>query len=145
MLAARGAEVVSVDFVADAISEARRLTPAGMTIDFRQQDLFTLGGDDDVGERGRYDLVVEHCCFCAIEPSRRAEYVAVAARVLRPGGELVGLFRTHGGSGGPPFSVDADELQRLFATHFALVQLSVPTDSVAGRQGKELLGSFRLR
>ncbi len=145
LLASRGAEVVAVDFAADAIAEARRLTPAGMAIDFRRQDLFTLGGDDDIPDRGRYDLVVEHCCFCAIEPSRRAAYVAVAARVLRPGGELVGLFRTHGGSGGPPFSVDADELQRLFAARFTLVQLSVPTDSVAGRQGKELLASFRPR
>jgi methyl halide transferase len=142
MLASRGADVVAVDFAADAIAEARRLTPAELQIDYRQQDLFTLGLDPN---EARYDLLVEHCCFCAIEPGRREEYVAVAARVLAPGGALVGLFRTHGGSGGPPFSVDADEVQRLFGPRFTLAQLTVPTDSVAGRQGKELFAIFRPR
>jgi SAM-dependent methyltransferase len=142
MLASRGAHVVAVDFAADAIAEARRLTPPELQIDYRQQDLFTLGQD---ANEARYDLVVEHCCFCAIEPSRREEYVAVAARVLAPGGALVGLFRTHGGSAGPPFSVDSDELQRLFAPHFTLARLSVPNDSVAGRHGKELFAIFRPR
>ncbi|HWE30285.1 MAG TPA: SAM-dependent methyltransferase, partial [Polyangia bacterium] len=113
--------------------------------DFRQENLFTLAGDDDSGERKRYDLVVEHCCFCAIEPSRRAEYVEVAARVLEPSGAFVGLFRTQGAASGPPFSVDADELQRLFAPRFTLETLSVPADSVPGRQGKELLAVFRPR
>ena len=143
MLASRGAEVVAVDFAPEAIAEARRLAHGaglGAHIDFRERDLFRLLDDPE-----RYDLIVEHCCFCAIEPQRRQEYVEVMARLLVDGGELVGLFWSHGRSGGPPFSVDAAELERLFSPRFVLAQISVPPDSVPLRQGQELLARWRRR
>ena len=106
MLAARGADVVAVDFAPTAMAEARALAAAEkLDIDFRQRDLFTLADDPE-----RYDLVVEHSCFCAIDPARRGEYVDVVADVLADGGELVGLFWNHGKPGGPPFTVDKAEL-----------------------------------
>lgn len=139
LLARGGADVVAVDFAAEAIAQARALADAeGLRIDFRQRDLFTLDGET-------FDLAVEHCCFCAIDPARRDEYVDVMARLVRPGGELVGLFYAHGRPGGPPFATDRAELERRFAPRFSATEIAVADDSIATRAGHELLARFRRR
>jgi SAM-dependent methyltransferase len=140
LLAAAGAEVVAVDFAPLALAEARALTPPELAIDYRERDLFHLGEDPD-----RYQLVVEHCCFCAIEPARRDDYVQAVAEVLVPGGLLVGLFRNPGRPGGPPYAVDLAELEQRFGGRFEVVALTAVSDSVAERQGQEMLGVFRRR
>jgi SAM-dependent methyltransferase len=132
LLAQSGAHVVAIDFAPAAIAAARELGDAG--IEFRQHDLFALAGAPE-----RYDLVVEHCCFCAIEPARRGAYVDAVANALEPGGELVGLFYAHGRPGGPPFGTTRDELRTLFADRFAWRGDEVPGDSVERRAGQELL------
>jgi SAM-dependent methyltransferase len=135
MLAAAGAQVVAVDFSAEAIARARELAAAErLTIDFRVADLFTLGEAPE-----RYDLFCEHCCFCAIRPEQRPAYARVAAQVVKPGGTLLGLFWSHGRPGGPPYSVTAGELRAQFVPPFTLRTLEVPADSVGGRLGQELL------
>jgi SAM-dependent methyltransferase len=141
LLAAAGADVVAIDFAPEAIAEARALAEReNARVDFRLRDLFRLRDDPD-----RYDLIVEHCCFCAIDPARRDEYVDVVADVLADGGELVALFRTQCKPGGPPFSVAADEMERLFSRRFVLNHTSVPDDSVEGRRGYELLAQMTRR
>ena len=141
LLAAAGAEVVAIDFAPEAIADARaRAAQDRLQVDFRVRDLFALRDDVE-----RYQLVVEHCCFCAIDPARRGEYVDLVADVLVEGGELVALFRTQCTPGGPPFAVAADEMQRLFARRFVLTHTSVPDDSVAGRRGGELLAHMTRR
>ena len=136
LLAAAGARVVGVDFAPEALAEARALAAREeLAIDFRLRDLFALAGEPE-----RYELVVEHCCFCAIEPARRDAYVDVVADVLVDGGEFVGLFRTRCGDGnGPPYPVGADELARLFTRRFVLTHTSTPADSIESRSGAELL------
>lgn len=139
LLARAGAEVVAIDFAADAIEAARELALRdGSRVDFRVRDLFALAADPE-----RYDLLVEHTCFCAIDPARRDEYITVAAEVLVPGGELLGLFYAHGRPGGPPYTVDRAELVARFGRRFALVADEVPSDSAAQRQGQEILAQFR--
>ena len=113
----------------------------GGSVAFRLRDLFVLRNDPE-----RYELVVEHCCFCAIDPARRGEYVDVAADVLVEGGELVGLLRTKCPQGaGPPFAVDAAEVERLFSPRFSIEHVSVPEDSIAPRLGTELLVHMKRR
>jgi SAM-dependent methyltransferase len=129
--------VVAVDFSQPAIDAARS---QGGAVDYRCRDLFTLPGQPE-----RYDLIVEHCCFCAVLPRRRAEYVQVAAEVLTVGGALIGLFYAHGHPDGPPFSTDSAELHRLFEARFAFEHEEVPNDSVAARQGHEILAALRKR
>ena len=141
ILAFAGATVTAIDFAPQAITEARALaTAAGLTIDFRQRDLFRLPEEAD-----RYDLIVEHTCFCAIDPARRAEYVEVMAALLVEGGELVGLFWSHGRPGGPPFTTTLAELRTLFSPRFEVLDEHLATDSVALRAGQELLIRFRRR
>jgi SAM-dependent methyltransferase len=144
MLAAAGALVTAIDFAPSAIVEARALAEReGAAITFLERDLFALASEASL--RRGFDLVVEHCCFCAIDPARRDEYADVMAELLPPGGALVGLFYCHGRAGGPPFSVAEAELERHFARAFSLVSLTTPADSIATRQGDERLAVFQRR
>lgn len=143
LLARAGAEVVAVDLAKEALARARALTPPELLISYLERDLFQLAGDPS--QLDRYHLIVEHACFCAIAPERRADYVSGMARLLRPGGELVGLFWAHGRPGGPPFGASLEELERLFGARFTLVEREVPRDSVALRQGEELLLRWKKR
>src|SRR6476661_8739482 len=54
-----------------APSPGQRVEAQGLQAKLEQADLFEL----DMRWRGAFDLVVEHTCFCAIDPARRAEYV----------------------------------------------------------------------
>jgi|SRR5579883_3390165 len=140
LLARLGAErVVALDIAEAAIAEARAID-GSERVEWRVGDLFHAPRAAD-----RYDLVVEHCCFCAIDPRRRGEYASAIADVLAEGGLLVGLFWAHGREGGPPFSVSRDELLRTFADRFTVEGLDPARDSVAARQGQELLARFRRR
>ena len=144
LLASRGAVVTAVDFAPAAIADARALAAGdGTSIEFVERDLFALAGEPRFVRA--FDLVVEHCCFCAIAPARRDDYVAVVAQLIPSGGELVGLFYSHGRPGGPPFSVAEEALRGHFARDFELVSLTTPPDSVATRQGDERLAHFRRR
>ncbi|MCB9703849.1 MAG: methyltransferase domain-containing protein [Myxococcales bacterium] len=134
MLAEAGAEVTAIDISATAIREAEA-HHAGPPITFKVADLFDLRGQPPA-----YDLVVEHTCFCAIDPARRDDFVDAVAAALRPGGALVGLFYAHGRPGGPPFTTDAAELRRRFDRAFVIEALETARGSVITRRGDELLG-----
>jgi methyl halide transferase len=134
-----GAQVTALDFSDEALTALQARAVAGHAdVKLLKQDLFTLSGGD-------WDVVVEHTCFCAIDPDRRDEYVTAVAAALRPGGELIGLFWDHGRPGGPPFTTTRDELERRFSARFDWISDEVPRDSVAARQGQELLIQLRKR
>lgn len=106
-------------------------------------DLFKLATEP--ARRGAYDLLVEHCVFCAIEPTRRAEYAQAVADLLRPGGLLVGLFYCHSYPGGPPYATRPAEVRAALQPAFELISQEVPADSVITRAEQELLLILRRR
>lgn len=134
-----GFSVVGFDFATSAIAASREAAAASsLTAEFVLADIFALPPK----YHGTFDYVVEHTCFCAIDPARRPEYVELVRRLLRPEGELIGVFFAHGRPGGPPFTTDADEVRRLFGGRFTIESLE-PAVSIESRRGKELLGRFR--
>ena len=142
LFARHGQRVVGFDFAPAAIQAAReRLEAQGLQAELELADVFELGPR----WRGAFDLVVEHTCFCAIDPARRAEYVRVVQELLRPGGLLVALFYAHGREGGPPYSTSREEVERLFGLDFAVERLEPARDSAAQRAGEELFGLLRRR
>ena len=142
MLARAGAKVTAVDFAAEAVAGARALAASeGVTMEVLQADLFELPSQPE--HAGRYDLCVEHTCFCAIDPARRAEYVEAVRALVVDGGHLLALFYAHGRPGGPPFTTDDAELERLFPPRFVVEHREIPPDSLERRRGAERLWLLR--
>ena len=138
-LARAGFDVTAVDFAPTAIAEARALAAeAGVPLTLHEGDALAL----PAGWAGTFDWVFEHTCFCAIDPMKRTAYVELVHQLLKPDGCLVGVFFTHGESGGPPFDVRPIEIQRLFEGRFMINALGPTTHSVDQRQGKEHFGEF---
>lgn len=122
-LAAQGYRVTAIDFAEEAAKAIRASAKErGLAVDVQQRDLFTLPADF----RGTFHAIVEHTCFCAIDPARRADYVDAVHACLKADGLLLGLFYAHGRPGGPPFTTDEAEVRRLFEPRFDLLRLAPP-------------------
>lgn len=127
LFARLGYDATGFDFSPRAVEAARK---AGRNVVL--QDIFQL--------QGTFDLVWEYTCFCAIDPARRDEYLAVLARILRKGGELMALFYPlKEGTEGPPFPVSRDEIRRRLSKDFKITYMRIPRSSVEQRRGFEIL------
>ncbi|WP_420629317.1 methyltransferase domain-containing protein [Candidatus Leptofilum sp.] len=137
LFARHGFDVLAVDFASEAVATMHLLNDAAHPVQVLQADIFEL----PMGMNGRFDYILEYTCFCAIDPARRGEYAALAARLLKPGGLYIGLaFPIGRRSGGPPFVVQPDAMIELLSEHgFSIQQREFPHDSVPSRQNIEEL------
>ncbi len=142
LFARYGFETIGVDLAPSAIASATSLANAtGSTAQFLQRDIFDLPAEFP----NYFDYIVEHTCFCAISPEQRTAYVQLVRSLLKPKGELIGLFFTHNRPGGPPFGITPAEIRHYFETDFEILSLEPVTNSIPKRQGEEHLGRFRLK
>lgn len=136
LFAAQGFEVVGFDFAQFAVEAAiQTAQQQQLAATFLQRDIFTLGAEFPAA----FDSVLEHTCFCAIAPQQRADYVELVRTILRPGGQLIGLFWCHDRPGGPPYGTTVAELQQRFSLAFEIVSLERVSNSVESRQNQEYL------
>ena len=141
LFASYGFDVIGFDFTDAAISDAQNLAEAAHSkAKFLQRDIFDLPKEFE----NEFDYVLEHTCFCAIDPSLRKDYVEVVKSILNPNGKLIGLFFTHNRPGGPPFGVTTDEIQKYFHKYFEITSLVPVTNSISSRQGEEHLGQLSI-
>ena len=139
LFAAHQFEVIGFDFAESAIKEAIALAEASQSsAKFLQRNIFDLPAEYE----NYFDYVLEHTCFCAVDPSQRPAYVQLAKSILKPQGQLIGLFFTHNRPGGPPFGMTPDEICHYFQTDFEILSLIPATNSIRDRQGEEHLGRF---
>jgi len=116
LLAGLGFDVVGLDFSVEALREARRLHGEGpgrltwLLADLLDADALAAAG---LGPAS-CDGVLEHTCYCAIDPCLRPAYRQAVARLLRPQGWFLGLFWCHGRPGGPPYGSSPHDLQADF-------------------------------
>jgi len=140
-----GCSAVGIDLSPMAIADATQLAAqAGMgaSVRFVVGDFFQLPAE----MRGSFDGLVEHTCFCAIEPRLRPDYVHAASSVLRSGGKIFGIFYLNPAKEiGPPFAVSKQELSDLFEPHFTLLEEWVPAESFPGRENRELVRVLQKR
>lgn len=138
--ARHGFQVTAVDFASDAVQAMREKNDPNAPIEVVQQDIFHLPAEWNE----TFDYFLEYTCFCAIDPSRRAEYADVVSRLMKPGGVYFDLaFPLDSHAGGPPFAVSVPEILRLFGERgFQLLQRGRPAESVPERQGREELLIF---
>lgn len=144
LLASKGCKVVGVDLSETALNRARAFSsPEQGSVSYQLADF--LDASNGLG-RERFDYVFEHTCFCAIDPSRRADYVRTVHRLLKPGGHFLGILFTHlEDPGGPPFRTTNDEIETLFGPCFDVVKHWSPTRFYAGRESEESMCLMKKR
>ena len=133
-----GMEVVGLDISPSALAMARERY--GDEVTWLEGDFF----DDALAAHYPVDLLFEHTCFCAIDPSLRPSYVEAAARWLVPGGRLVGIFfldppERNDGEPGPPYRIEIREVRQLFTRFFRIAGEASPDRSHSDRVGREVL------
>ena len=139
-LAGNGFQVTGLDYAPGAVELlSRSLQEKGVQADILHQDFFELG-DNHIS---RYDLMLEQAFFCAIHPSRRSAYVETAARIIKKGGLLAGLFYETNEKGGPPFNTTPADILEHFSDEFDIETIERTPHSVEKRKDKELLGLLR--
>ena len=131
--------VVGLDLSAAAIAQAGQLASQSVPdtdINFIVGDFLQLPSK----LKHSFDWLVEHTCFCAIDPIQRPDYVRAAASTLRVGGKIFGIFYLNPDTEtGPPFAVSREELSGLFDSDFSLVEEWVPKATFPGRENRELV------
>ena len=145
LLAELGFEVVGLDFSGEALAEARRLHGADRPgLRWLQADLFDAQALTAAGlGPGSLVGVVEHTCFCAIDPSQRPAYLAQVQRLLAPGGWLLGLFWCHPRPGGPPWGSDPAALEQHLRAAGLLPELWEPARGSLEPRQDEWIGLWR--
>ncbi len=137
-LAGLGCQVTGLDIAPPAIERARSLDPDQSVI-FEVADFL----DPAPAYHSAFDLLWEHICLCALDPSLRPEYMQAARRVLKPGGIIAGVFfinpEMDEGESGPPFGIAEEELKSSWADHgFRIIDSWIPETAFPGRLGREL-------
>lgn len=114
LLAARGVDVLAIDYSPVAVERARRQVPA-LADRIRLADFFSL-------EAEPFDCIVERAFLAALPPRLWPSWAGSCARLLRPGGVLAGLFFVDEAAAdprrGPPFAVTPAELRGLLGAAF---------------------------
>ncbi len=129
-LARLGAAVTALDLTPQARDLHRQLY-GEQVADYRVGDFLQL----TPGET--WDMLLEHTCFCAIPPTRRADYVLAARRALAPGGRVFMLAMVGEERDGPPHPMALDNLKSLFGHHFLLLREEPLQGDLTARPGME--------
>ncbi len=133
--------VTLVDFAPAPIEAFAQRYPEFPTKKLICADFFTLSA-----ENHQFDWVLEQTFFCAIDPSRRDEYVQQMAALLKPKGKLVGLlFDKVFGRDEPPFGGTKAEYEQHFAASFDIDIMEPSYHSHPARQGSELFIKMRVK
>lgn len=113
-LARHGWRVTATDWAPAAAGAAAELERLGS----RYVVADSLAYDDGV-----FDLLFEHTFFCAIDPSQRSDYGAMANRIVAPGGRVAAIVfpvGKHPTTGGPPWGISTAMLETALGAAFTL-------------------------
>jgi len=113
---------------AEAFFKENELSPVQTTRNDRfvrrTFDGITLSCGDffDLGEESAYDLIYDRAALVALPAPLRRKYAQVIEKALRPGGKclLIAYEYNQSEMEGPPFSVDANEIEALYGAHFSI-------------------------
>ena len=137
-----GLDATGLDIAPTAVAEARARYPH-LAERFVTASLF----DPPEEMRGAYDVVLEHTCMSALQPTLRPDYRRGIDLTLRRGGLLIGVWyispALDPGEEGPPYPFRVAELTALFAEGYEIVEDYVPEVAFAGREGQERVRVLR--
>lgn len=135
-LASKGHNVYAIDFSSSALSYLKRNNIySNLTI--IQSDFFNLSDE----YFNYFDIIIEYTFFCAIDISKRSNYVNISKKILKSGGSFVGIIfpinYIHKDDG-PPFKVDMDIFEHLFSQDFILKKKEYNNLSIKSRKNNEI-------
>ncbi|RZK33795.1 MAG: methyltransferase domain-containing protein [Hymenobacter sp.] len=133
--------VVVVDFAPEPLAAFATRVPHFPPQNLWPADFFALDFPDS------FDLIVEQTFVSALHPSQRPAYAQQCARLLRPGGRLVGLLfdAAFTDATEPPFGGSRAEYATYFAPHFEFIHFETAYNSLPARAGRELFICLRKR
>jgi SAM-dependent methyltransferase len=138
----RGLNATGLDIAPTGLAQARSLYP-------HLAERFVLGNlfDPPTEMRGAFDVVLEHTCMAALQPSMRPDYRRGIDLMLRQGGLLIGVWYINPpldpGEEGPPYPFSVADVTTLFADGYEIVDDYVPDVAFPGREGRERLRVLR--
>lgn len=135
LLAQQGHFVTALDISPEAIIEGRKIYGEQPRLTFVEGDIFTLAKSG----AEKFDIIFEHTCFCAINPSSRNKLVQAWRDLLVENGRLLGIFFTMEKRGHPPFGGSEWEIRERLKKGFRFLLWQRARSSVEKRLGKELL------
>lgn len=130
-----GHHVTLVDISSEAITRAKKNYGHLTNLSLVEGDLFDLPND----MYGQFDVVFEHTCYCAINPSLRDELVRQWRRLLNDTGFLFAVFFTMPKRSGPPFGASEWEIRQRIQKSFHTVLWQRFRQSIGPRIGRELV------
>ena len=112
-LAARGHEVVGVEFVRKAVEEFFAEAPSECGVTMVCDDFFRV----DPGTLGKFDVIYDRAALIALDPPTRAPYVERCRALLKDDGVtfLISITYDQSKAPGPPWSIDQETVRQLFA------------------------------
>jgi SAM-dependent methyltransferase len=143
-LAAHGFDVTAIDYSAAAVERARAALGPAFPGRVVLADFFAF-------ESPPFDWIYERAFLAALPPRLWAQWAQGCARLLRPGGGLVGLFFVDDAAPeprrGPPFAITAAELRALLDAGFEPVtdQAVAAAESAPVFAGRERWQQWRRR
>jgi methyl halide transferase len=143
MLVEKGLDAHGLDIAPTAIAMAHAAYPDQKSR-FVLGDLFATPSD----WQGSFDYLFEHTCLCALPPEWRTRYEAAAYELLKPSGQLVGIWfinpEMDPDESGPPFGIPVSELSILFdESRWQILEDHTPEVGYDGRVGRERLRVLR--
>jgi SAM-dependent methyltransferase len=138
-MAKHGWDVLAVDFSPAAVEAAKALL--GEYADrVRQADYF-----GDTLKPASFEFIYERAFLCALPRRLWDDWARRTAELLAPGGLLAGYFFFDSNEKGPPFGLQAGELEALLSANFALEEERLPDDSIPVFKDKERWMVWRKR
>lgn len=145
-IASKNFEVYGFDFAEEAINFCNKKKDKLNLekIHFYNTDFFSLLGDNKWKEK--FDFVIEHTFYCALNPSLKEKYIETINYILKKNGKLLGLFFIDPDKkDGPPFGSSLSEIRDLFKYGFKevaeLKQVNCLHSGIS-LERKEYLGLF---
>lgn len=133
LLAQADTEPLGLDISPNAIDKAKHYSPKAKE-KYMVGDFFSL----DKSYWGKFDWIFEHTFLCAIDPSRRCDYVRSVFHLLKEDSYLAAIFFIHiDDPEGPPYPISNDEIDQLFNTNFDTLEQWIPKSAYPGREGRE--------
>jgi protein-L-isoaspartate O-methyltransferase len=143
-LAARGCEVLAIDYSPVAVERAREVLGAELGRTVMLADFFAF-------DAAPFDWIYERAFLAALPPRLWAAWAERCAQLLPQGGGMAGFFFVDEAAAeprrGPPFAVTSAELHRLLDGAFELVvdRAVAPEESAAVFAGRERWQQWRRR